>query len=93
LLPLITTFCPLPSMVVLAAIVIVLVRVMMPLQLKVTVPPPDSADFKLFSSHTLTTPPACAGSGGTVSANKTRIAARYLGRMVFLSFLLLDYTA
>ena len=63
-LPLMVTFCPLPSMVVSAAIVISAVKVIVPLQLKVTVPPPANAASRCASSQTLTMPPACAGAAG-----------------------------
>src|SRR5574341_798270 len=56
--PLIVTAWPEPSMIVLAEIVrVALVRVMVPLHAKVTVPPPARAASKLASSHVLTVPP------------------------------------
>ena len=57
------TVCPLPSMVVLVAITISAVKVIVPLQLKVTVPPPAKAVSRCVSSQTVTMPPACAGVG------------------------------
>ena len=86
LLPLIVTVCPLPSMVVSALIAMVDARVIVPLQLKVTVPPPASAASRWASSQTLTIPPACAGDAGRASASRTRIATRCLIRMVFTPF-------
>ena len=70
-------------MVMLVAIVIVAVKVIVPLQLKVTVPPPANAASRCASSQTLTPPPACAA--GTASAElqqtagKTRRVTRCLG--------------
>ena len=69
-LPLMVTVCPLPSMVVSAAIVISAVKVIVPLQLKVTVPPPANAASKCASSQTLTMPPACAGVGADAASER-----------------------
>ena len=60
LLPLMITGCPLPSIVVSAVIAIGNVKTIVPLQLKVTRPPPLSADAVKFADGTPATVPQMA---------------------------------
>ncbi len=61
--PLMVTAWPEASKVVFVVMVFVLATVIVPLQAKVTVPPPASALVKSLSVKLTTTPPACPASG------------------------------
>ena len=86
LLPLKVTSCPSPSIVVSVSTMMGSVSAIVPLQAKVTIPPPTSAASKCGSSQTVTTPSACTGDGSRSTASKTRIATTSLTRMVHAPF-------
>src|SRR5690242_13255216 len=65
--PLITMLWPVASIIVFAEMVSGLVRVMVPSQSKVTVPPPDKAELKAASVGVDTTPPPRLTNGSMIA--------------------------